>query len=549
MSDFPVSPDAQQIKISFVNAIQEEFYYCTKRNQGFSGGFGNGKTFGASMKAVTLLMTFPKYRVAGTRYTSKDLTTSTMSTFFKTCPPELYAEAYGGRRNDRDGYLRLVNGSEVLWMHLDDHSEETLRGLEVNSRLGDQDEEISENMYITMDSRIERWDQAQIPSHLNVDHFVKNPYTAKPMPPCYNLSLVNPDTTLHWFWRRFHPDSPESVVYRDSHAYFSASTHDNPAIPETLKAAMRSRDQAWVDRFYWGKWGISGGAIHYLPAASVLEYVPDSILSVPRSAHSTVISEADLGKLLEVIKRDGIKYRVMDHGDAAPTTCLWFAYLSPTMLNRAYGIISKGIHVCYREYYMPDRLVSYHREAIAALSGDEKYHGNYADPAIFKKNQQKYGGSWTTADEYLDRRLKAPPIMWTPADNNEMATRNAVGEMFVLDPLIVHPITGGTPAPAMYFLKKDQSRYLHGASHVITQTQSARHKKIGTVNGADVYSDERDPNVADHAYDPLRYYSIMPKTNELPERPVEVPQFSFARHMEKRRMNRFTGYAKRIYGR
>lgn len=536
-----------KIPISFVNPVQEDFYYCNKRNQGFSGGYGNGKSFGASMKALTLMTTFPKYRCAITRYTSKDLTTSTMSTFFKICQPELYSEAYGGRRSDREGYLRLINGSEVFWMHLDDHSEESLRGLEVNSRLGDQDEEISENMYITIDSRIERWDMVEIPPHLNQEHFPKNPFTGKPMPPCYNMSLVNPDTTLHWFWRRFHPDSPESSIYQN-HAYFSASTHDNPAIPETLKAAMRSRDPAWVDRFYWGKWGISGGAIHYLPQESILEITPEDLIG-RKGSHVTSITGQDLGKLLEVIRKDGIKYRVMDHGDAAPTTCLWFAWLSASILHRNYGVISKGIHVCYREYYMPDRLVSYHREAIAALSGDEKYHANYADPAIFKKNQQKYGGSWTTADEYMDTRLIAPPILWTPADNNEMATRNAVGEMFVLDPLIVHPISGAAGGPAMYFIKKDQQKYPHGCSHVITQAQSARHKKIGSVNGQDVYSDERDPNIADHAYDPLRYYSVMPKTNELPERPTAVPQFSFAKHLETRRMNRFKVLKGRGYGR
>ena len=534
------------IPINFVNKVQEEFYYCNKRNQGFSGGYGNGKSFGASMKALTLLTTFPKYRFAITRYTSKDLVTSTMSTFFKICQPELYSEAYGGRRNDRDGYLRLINGSEVFWMHLDDHSEESLRGLEVNSRLGDQDEEISENMYITIDSRIERWDQVEIPPHLNPEHFPKNPYSGKPMPPCYNMSLVNPDTTLHWFWRRYHPDSPESAGY-DNHAYFSASTHDNPAIPETLKAAMRSRDPAWVDRFYWGKWGISGGAIHYVHKESILELINPAM--VGRSPHCCPITITDLDKLLSVIKRDGIKYRVMDHGDAAPTTCLWFAWLSPSVLNQNYGIVSKGIHICYREYYMPDRLVSYHREAIAELSKDEKYYGNYADPAIFKKNQQKYGGSWTTADEYADKRLKAPPIYWSPADNNEMATRNAVGEMLQLDPLIVHPILGTPESPAMLFIKKDQSNYPHGCSHVITQTQSARHKKIGSVNGSDVYSDERDPNIADHAYDPLRYYSVLPKTTRLPSAPVDIPQFSFAAHLKSRRLRKYKMQGGHGYGR
>jgi hypothetical protein len=533
-----------KLNFSFINQFQADYFYETKRNEGFSGGFGNGKTMAAAMKSLALLTTFPKYRIAGTRYTSKDLTTSTMSTFFKLCPPELYSEAYGGRRSDRDGYLRLVNGSEVFWLHLDNYSEQTLRGLEVNSRLGDQDEEISEGIYLIMDVRIERWDQAEIPSHLNPEHFPKNPYTGNPMPPCYNMSLVNPDTTLHWWYHRYHPDCPDSLQYRDTHSFISASIHDNPAIPQSLKDTFLKRDQKWIDRYYWGKWGVAGGSIHRVPRSSILECAPLDIMS--KLVTSTGISEEELYKLLEVIQRDGIKYRAMDHGDAAPTCCLWFAYLPPSCLYRNYGTISKGIHICYREYYMPERLVSHHREAIAILSGNEKYYGNIADPAIFKKAQQKYGGRWCTADEYLDTRLKVPPIMWQPADNNELATRNAISEWLVEDPEITSPITGAK-SPALYFLKRNQW-YPNGANLVIAQTQSVRYKKIGSINGEDIYSDERADG-DDHAYDPLRYYAIMVKTSELPEIPQEIPQFSFAKQMERRRMNKFKRHGNNIYGR
>lgn len=527
---------------TFVNPTQEEFYYCHKRNQGFSGGYGNGKSFGGSMKAMTLLTTFPKYRIAISRYTSSDLNKSTMSTFFKICPPDLYNEAYGGRRNDRDGYLRLINGSEVFWIHLDDYSEESLRGLEINSHMGDQMEEVAEGIYITIDSRIERWDQVEIPPHLNPDLFAKNPYSGRPMPPCYNMALVNPDTTVHWFYRRFHPDSEESYMYQTTHAYFSASTHDNPAIPESLKAAMRSREQSWVDRFYWGKWGTATGGIHYIYKQSILE-LNTGLANLNRD--TVKINRTELDKLLEVIKRDGTKYRVMDHGEAAPTTCLWFAYLSRTILQRNYGINSKGIHVCYREYYQPDKLISYHREAISTMSKGEKYVANYADPAIFKKTSQKHGGWWTVADEYLDSRIKSPPIIWIPADNNEMATRNAVSEMLQLDPEVISPFDTGNPSPLMYFIKRTPE-YPQGCSRVISETQSARHKKIGHDNGKDIYSDERDPNVPDHAYDPLRYYSVMPKSTEPQELPSEIPQFSFARH---KKLGRYRSYGGRIYGR
>lgn len=540
------------VDVSFVNKIQEEFTYCYKRNQNFNGGFGNGKSFGASIKAILLLSTFPYYKIGISRYSAKELSQSTMATFFKICPPELYNEAYGGRRNDRDGYLRFVNGSEILWMHLDDYSEGDLRGKEFNSVITDQAEEISEGIYDILDARIERWDRAEIPSYMNPELFPKNKFTGKPMPPCYNMLLFNPDTTLHWIYRRFHPESPElmkycgplqrselvgdnsGIWYYENSAWFTASMHDNPAIPQSLKDAYLRREQSWIDRFYWGKWGIAGGAIHYVDEQSIISWdkVEDRIF---------------IRKLLEIIHKDGIKYRVMDHGESAPTCVLWFAYLSPTVILSNWGVRSKGIHICYKEYYQPNRIVKYHREMIKVLSEGERYSGNYADPAIFKKASEKYGGFWTTAEDYLDTRgwtdeeiKKGPPITWLPADNNEMSTRDAIHELLQTNEFTFNPITGTLNAPALYFIKQHTVEYPHGASFVIAQTRAARKKKVGCVNGEDLYSDERADS-PDHAYDPLRYYSILPKLNSLPERPKEIPQFSFNRHLERVRARRY-GY-------
>lgn len=542
------------IPITFVNPLQEEFYYCYKRNQNFNGGFGNGKTYGASEKAVTLLHTFPKYKIGISRYSAKELSQSTMETFFKVCPQELYNEAYGGRRNDRDGYLRLINGSEVIWMHLDDYSEEDLRGKEFNSVITDQGEEIAENIYLTLDSRMERWDRAEIPDYFNKDLFPKNKFTGRPEPPCYNMLLFNPDIVLHWIYKRFHPDSPSVEAFCGSFenskvigessglsnyeyaAWFTAATHDNPVISESLKRAMRSREAAWVDRFYWGKWGIAGGAIHYVDAQSIIQWDK-------KEDHNKI------KKLLEIIRKDGIKYRVMDHGESAPTCVLWFAWLSATVLFKNYGIKSKGIHVCYREYYQPGKIIKYHREAIANLSKDEHYFGNYADPQIFKKTQQKYGGFWTTAEDYIDTNQQlftpeeiklCPPIVWQPADNAEMSSRDAIHEMLQCDPFVFNPINHNMNAPSLYFIKRHTVEYPTGVINVISETQAAKRKKIGSENGEDIYSDERAES-PDHAYDPLRYYSLLPKTNNLPESPRTAPQFSFNSHIMKTRRYRMTG--------
>src|SRR5271170_682215 len=130
------------LEITFANTAQRAFYYSNARNQCFSGGFNNGKTYAGCLKAFTLLSTFPKYRMCIARQTFADLKITTIQTFFKICPNELVA-----RYNEQDGFLELLNGSVVYFKHLDKVDESTLRGLEINSALVDQAEEIDEKVY------------------------------------------------------------------------------------------------------------------------------------------------------------------------------------------------------------------------------------------------------------------------------------------------------------------------------------------------------------------------------------------------------------------
>ncbi len=184
------------------------------------------------------------------------------------------------------------------------------------------------------------------------------------------------------------------------------------------------------------------------------------------------------------------------------------------------------------------------------LSDGEKYNGNYADPQIFKKTTQKYGGFWTVANDYTDyigytpeERAKAPSIGWQPADNNEMSCRDAVNELLQLDDSVYNPFTGLYGGPSIYFLKKHAVEYPYGCAMAIAQLQAAKRKKIGNINGEDIYSDERD-DTPDHSYDPIRYYAIMPKSQNLPECPIEKPQFSFNSHLNKVRYQRHRRYGR-----
>lgn len=468
-------------------SAQEEFINCTKRHTCFSGGYGNGKSFAASIKALILLTSFPKYRIAICRYSATDLKRSTMSTFFKICPPELYNPQKGGNRADSLNYLKLTNGSEVFWMHLDDADEQTVRGLEVNSVIVDQAEEISENIWDHLRARIGRWDVVEVPEEYIKQNplWPRNQETGRPLAPAYTMILCNPDSELHWIYRRYHPDSLEWMEkYHFDHEMIQASSTENPSLDQDTLRDMMTNDPVWVRRFVFGEWGIPGGNIHTVSEDSILE----------------VGKDIDV-KFVENLRRSASLYRILDHGDASPTCCMWIA---------AY----KNWFFCYREYYQPGKIISEHRANIDQLSryqdgSIENYKNNWADPALFKKNQQKFGGFWCTADEYSDPRIEGPQIFFQPADNNEFATRNRLNEYLKLSDDITSPsITATSPAPRLYFIKKSDN-YPNGCYHSILETKSQKRKQLGTLNGKPIFSDERDESIADHSYDPVRYFIAM----------------------------------------
>lgn len=493
-------------------SAQTEFFNLTKRHQAFSGGYGNGKSYAASIKGLTLLGTFPKYRIAICRRSVTDLKRSTMSTFFKVCPPALYDDKKGGNRADSLNYLRLINGSEVFWLHLDDADESTVRGLEVNSVIIDQAEEISENMYRHLSARVGRWDQAVVPPEM----LRSNPewprdFEGKPKVPNYMMILCNPDHEMHWIYINYHPDS----LYwfennREDYEMVEASSGENPTLdPATLRDMMQN-DPIWVRRFVLGKWGIPGGTIHNVSEDSVLGVEGDA-------SHCHKLTP----EFITNLRRSGQIYRILDHGDASPTACGWVV-----TFHQWFFFI--------REYYRPGLLVSEHRRNIDALSrfddgSPERYAANWADPDIFKKDQQKKGGFWSTADEYLDPKIDVnnppPPIAWIPADNNEYSTRNRISEYLRPNEGVRHPVTGIDPAPRLYFIQRSEI-YPHGCYHIIKETKSQKRKLLDTINGRPIYADERDESIPDHGYDLVRYFTAMhpywSKTNR-----VNAPRGSF----------------------
>lgn len=481
------------LEVTFANAAQREFYYSTARNQCFSGGFNNGKTYAGCLKAFTLLSSFPNYRMAIARQVRADLIRTTYQTFFKICPAELIET-----NNQQEGFTVLKNKSQIYWMHLDKVDESSLRGLEINSILVDQAEETEEKVYDVIDARIGRWDNAEIPESLlqSATQWPRNARTNKPIAPSYLMLLCNPDTQYHYIYRKFHHQSLEK---REKYFFVEGEWDATLGSSESYVSALEKGGE-YVEKYVKGQWGISNAQIHRLPNQSLLDFSEE---------------------LLDRIKKKGNLFRVLDHGDVSPTCCLWFAAID-------------GVYICYREYYVPNQVISYHRKAINDLSAGETYSSNYADPQIFKKTSQKDGGFWTVADEYLDSNIgDSKGIAWQPADNNEFATRNRINEL--LGKRIKLPFCES--GPSIFFIKKN-TEYPQGCFHAINELQSQRRKLLGYVDGSAQYCDDREESITDHAYDCIRYFVAMHGlTKTQPKRPIKDNTFNYFRMMKRRKEN------------
>ncbi len=495
------------LNITFRNKEQEAHFFSKARDNRFGGGFGNGKTYSSCQRALSHLMLFPGYRVAFCRQVYKNLRSTTMQTFFKMCPADFIL-----RHDEQFGITVFLNGSVAFWLHLDQMDEATAKGFEINALIIDQAEEVEESIYLLMDSRVGRWDMAKVPQYLQDaaiaagQKWPTHPKWGHALVPNYVDILDNPsDDDFHWTGRFFDDDSPEKIVGSFN---IVRQTDDDLNDPKTI-AKILGRDPAWVDKYYRGLKVKSGAMIHTVPKECLIK---------PKDYTKDVFDA-----LIEKIRKKASLYRTLDHGDAAPTVV-------------GYEACYNGVHLVFGEYYVPNEIISVHRRNIFDISIELAGEANqdsfldYADPSIFKQSTQKGGIKWTTAQEYSDvEEIIAPPFFWSPADNNEMATRNRINELLRPSLKFTHPITGISPSPGIFFILSDIDWWPHGVHNILFETQKQRKQLLGEINGKKFYSDERDESISDHGYDVLRYYVAIHGSG-VPDIKRTPPKRSFANY-------------------
>ena len=327
---------------------QTEFITSNTQFTCFSGGYGAGKTMAGCLRGLLLSQMKGNFGLIG-RLSYPELRDTTRRTFFEICPPEYYDPANGGQWKPSDNALKLINGSEIIFRHLDTVSEAELRSLNLGWFYIDQAEEIGERVFQVLQSRL----------RLNT------------VPNRYGFITCNPASGTWIFnkWKKPQIKGKEKEGYH----LVEATSYDNPYLPpDYIPTLLRDYPEEMIKRYIEGRWDAYEDAVY-----------PE----FDRTVH--IINPFAIPKSWEKIVS-------VDHGMVNPTAAIFGA------------IDFDGNIIIYDEYYSPG-IVSEHAKQILAKSQGQEISLWLIDPSTTTKTKEKEGKEWSVMEEYEDYGLYFTP--------------------------------------------------------------------------------------------------------------------------------------------
>ena len=217
---------------------QTDFITSTSRFSCFSGGYGAGKTIAGCMRGLLLSQEPGNFGLIG-RNTYPELRDTTRRTFFEICPAEYYDEKNGGQWKPSENLLRLVNGSEIIFRHLDTISEAELKSLNLGWFYIDQAEEISEAVWRVLQSRLRL---------ANVSNR-------------YGFITCNPSPG-NWIYQKFKKPQEDGSPDVD-YSIIEATTYENPYLPpDYIPTLLKDYPEEMIKRYIEGRWDAYENAIY-----------------------------------------------------------------------------------------------------------------------------------------------------------------------------------------------------------------------------------------------------------------------------------------------
>lgn len=331
--------------------VHAPFHQSTARERAVIGGYGSGKSYGGCAEAIALGLEQPGSEILVTRKTVPALRDTTEAIFVSLLPPEFFKQCEVTRAGGHYNTIQFPNGSLYYFRGMDDWKK--LRSLNLAFIFYDEADEFTPEDYEGMNSRLRQ----------TKPHPVAQKQGAGPITRRGTILACNPQGR-NWIWHRFVSDDR-----KDSTAYWTSSSLDNPYLPLDYINSLLDMPDAWVRRFVLCSFDEFGGAIY--PTWDWSTHV------VPRMKGSY----AD----------DGFFLMGMDPGTHAKTAAVWCYY--DKAMHRLVGVA---------EYAEAGLAADVHARAWRRIEGEHRMRlaWRVADPVV---NTRDRGINVELADQY--RRL------------------------------------------------------------------------------------------------------------------------------------------------
>ncbi len=248
---------------------QKEVLFCNNNKIFVHGGYGGGKSTVLLFKMIQICRFMPGSKFIVGRYTHSALEKDTYEILFNTQDGLLNGLGVFKRKPD---VFEFPNGSKMFFTHFD--SPKDLVGGSVTGYLIEQAEQIKEDVFKALQSRVRHWGRKDVKgSNYNqyMDRYKDDPNVIKP-PRSFEFIVANPDSTS--FLKKKFIESPNKQGMNWS--IFQVNMHDNKEnLPDGyIEEQIRDNNELYVKRMVYGSWEAAEGLIY--PEFDRIRHVKDS---------------------------------------------------------------------------------------------------------------------------------------------------------------------------------------------------------------------------------------------------------------------------------
>jgi hypothetical protein len=485
--------------------MQDRFRHSRAKVQIVGGGFGNGKTAGSCVKALSLAKDYPGCNGLIARSTYPKLNDTIRKEFLSWCPREWIKRS--PTKDDNSAYL--TNGSVINFRYV--------------SQKGTNTEASTSNLL----SATYDWiivDQLEDPEFVHKDfmdlmgrlrgstQYVGNDPTMPKTGPRWFIATLNP--TRNWCYRELVKPvhdlargiiSPKLLCQVDSNGeavkvdgkpvslieLFEGSTYENVQnIGEDYINGMLSTFTGTMrDRYVFGKWGALSGLVYP---------------QYDETVH--LLSHVDVVEYLRQLRRSGYEptwLEAYDHGLKAPS-CYELAFVD----DDGNVFILDGFHAAEQPMATSAALIDATRDSYDI--DPETLPAIYADPALFRRTA---AGGAKVGETVAGMYAKDHSIKMQPGANDISSGIMKVGQYLAPVARHEHPITGMANSPHLFVSDK-----LGWWNNEVTEYYW---KKNGSGDETDIPTDRND-----HAMDTTKYLlTSRPKLAKFVGRLDAAPQY------------------------